>query len=204
MEPNMSNPKRQILRIDASMRKTGSHSRTLTDQIIEHLGKTRDIEIVTRDLADSDLSFVDENWISANFTDPAERSDDQKVALARSDALVAELKAADTVVIGLPIYNFGIPAALKAWVDMIARARETFRYTENGPKGLLEGKSAILVVASGGTALGSEIDFASTYMKHVLGFVGIHDVTIIGADQLMAGETEKLAAARARIETLAA
>ena len=204
MEPNMSNPKRQILRIDASMRKTGSHSRTLTDQVIEQLGKTRDIDIVTRDLANSDLSFVDENWIGANFTDPAERSDDQKAALARSDALVAELKAADTVVIGLPIYNFGIPAALKAWVDMIARARETFRYTENGPEGLLTGKSAILVVASGGTALGSEIDFASTYMKHVLGFVGIHDVTIIGADQLMAGEAETLAAARARIEALAA
>lgn len=204
MEPNMSNLKRQILRIDASMRKTGSHSRSLTDQVIEQLGRNRELDIVTRDLADSGLSFVDESWIGANFTDPAERSDDQKAALARSDALVAELKAADTVVIGLPIYNFGIPAALKAWVDMIARARETFRYTENGPEGLLKGKSAILVVASGGTAVGSEIDFASTYMTHVLGFVGIHDITIIGADQLMMGEAEKLAAAQARIKALAA
>lgn len=200
----MSSETRHILRIDASMRKTGSHSRQLTDAVIERLGAKTSIDITTRDLADSDLAFVDEAWIGANFTDPAERSDEQKAALARSDALVAELKAADTVVIGLPIYNFGIPAALKAWVDMIARARETFRYTPEGPKGLLEGKSAILVVASGGTAIGSEIDFASTYMKHVLGFVGIHDVTVIEAGQLMSGEADKIAAAHARIDALAA
>jgi hypothetical protein len=98
---------------------------------------------------------------------------------------VAELKAADTLVIGLPIYNFGVPAALKAWVDQVARAGVTFKYSEYGPKGLLEGKRAIVAVASGGTEAGSDIDFATGYIRHVLGFIGITDVEFVTADRLM-------------------
>ena len=104
----------------------------------------------------------------------------------------------------MPIYNFTIPASLKAWIDLVARARETFRYTEAGPEGLLTGKRAILVYVSGGVAAGSETDFATDYMKHVLKFIGITDVEIIDAGQLMFAEAEKLEAAHARIETLAA
>ena len=201
----MSQSNRHILRVDASMRRNGSHSRTLTDQVIDQLSAGRDdVTITTRDLADDNISFVNETWIGANFTDPDARSDDQKSVLAHSDALIEELKAADTLVIGVPIYNFGVPAALKAWIDMIARARVTFRYTPDGPKGLLENKKAILVMASGGTPIGSDIDFATGYMKHVLGFVGIHDVSVIEAGQLMSGEDEKIAAARERINALAA
>ena len=85
----------------------------------------------------------------------------------------------------MPVYNFAIPASLKAWVDLIARARRTFRYTEAGPEGLLKGKKAYLVVASGGVPVGSDYDFATGYLRHVLGFVGITDVTIIAADQQM-------------------
>jgi FMN-dependent NADH-azoreductase len=116
---------------------------------------------------------LDTDWVTANFTPPEERGEAERAALAESDALVAELKAADVLVIGVPIYNFGIPAALKAWVDLVARARVTFRYTEQGPVGLLTGKRAYLAVASGGTPVGSAIDFATGYLRHVLGFLGI-------------------------------
>ncbi|GAB5487103.1 MAG: NAD(P)H-dependent oxidoreductase [Parasphingorhabdus sp.] len=174
-----------ILRIDSSARKNGSSSRVLTDAMIEKLAPA---SIITRDVSGG-LPFVSEDWVNANFTDAAERTDEQRAVLSRSDALVEELIAADTLVIGVPIYNFGIPASLKAWIDMIARARKTFEYTDNGPKGLLKGKKAYVLMASGGTEVGSDIDFASGYMKHVLGFIGITDVTIIAADQqMMKGE----------------
>ena len=145
--------------------------------------------MVVRDLA-AGLPFVTEAWVGANFTDEADRSEDQKAALSLSDILVNELFAADTLVIGVPIYNFGVPAALKAWIDMIARARKTFHYTANGPEGLLTGKQAFIVIVSGGTQMGSEIDFATGYLRHILGFIGITDVTFIAADQQMVkGET---------------
>ena len=99
-----------------------------------------------------------------------------------NDSLVAELQAADTIVIGVAMYNFSIPASLKAWIDQIARAGVTFAYSETGPKGLLEGKKAIITIASGGTEIGSGMDFASDYLRFVLGFVGITDVTILNKD----------------------
>ncbi len=174
----------KILRIDSSMRRSGSTTRNLADKVIAQLTSAGDASVRIRDLADG-IDFIDESWIGANFTDPAERSDAQKEKLAGSDALVAEVRDADVLVVSAPIYNFGVPAALKAWIDQIARARETFRYTENGPVGLLEGKRAILVLASGGTEIGSEIDFATGYLRHVLGFIGIHDVEVIAAGRQM-------------------
>ena len=169
-----------VLRIDSSVRTEGSISRDLTSRILERLAPET---VITRDLT-QELPLIDGNWVGANFTPADQRTDAQKEALALSDTMIAELNEADTLVIGLPIYNFGVPARLKAWVDQVARAGVTFRYTEAGPEGLLTGKRAILAVASGGTAVGSEIDFATTYMKQVLGFIGITDVTIVAADQL--------------------
>ncbi|WP_305986136.1 FMN-dependent NADH-azoreductase [Roseibium sp. MMSF_3544] len=181
----MSNAASTILHIDASARKTDSVTRELTEILVKSLvDKDPAAKVVSRDVSQG-LPFLDEEWVGANFTDPVDRSEDQRSKLALSDTLVGELKAADTIVIGTPIYNFSVPAALKAWIDQIARARETFKYTENGPVGLLEGKKAYVLVASGGTKVGSEIDFAATYLKHILGFVGIQDVTIVAADQLM-------------------
>ena len=87
--------------------------------------------------------------------------------------------------IGSPIYNFGVPAVLKAWIDQIARAGVTFKYGENGPEGLLEGKKVIVTIASGGTAIGSDYDFATPYLKFALGFLGITDVTVLGKDDLL-------------------
>lgn len=188
-----------ILRIDGSMRRTGSVSRQLTDEVIDHLtSQSPGGTVHVRDLADP-LPHVTEDWINANFTDPAERSDAQRQALAQSDGLVDELEAADTIVIGLPIYNFGVPAAVKAWIDLIARARRTFKYTEAGPQGLLSGKTAHIVVASGGTSVGTEIDFATDYLKFALGFIGIKDVRVIDASAHSNGVDEALARARAAI-----
>jgi FMN-dependent NADH-azoreductase len=192
----------RVLRVDSSARSAGSMSRRLADEVIARL-KERDaaVAVSERDLAASAPSFVDAAWVDANFTPAKERNEVQEAALTESDALVAELKAADILVIGVPIYNFGIPAALKAWVDLVARARLTFRYTENGPVGLLRGKRAYLAVASGGTAVGSEIDFATGYLRHVLGFLGIDDVHVLAADRLMArGEEEAMSEVQAQID----
>ena len=177
----------KILRIDASQRREASASRKLTDALVAALsdGET---EVVRLDLAETEMPAVTEEWIVARTVAPEERSARQKEVLAASDALVAELQAADLLVIGAPLYNFNIPAPLKAWIDMIARPRLTFRYTENGPEGLLKGKKAYLALASGGTEIGSKNDFASPYLRHALRFVGIDDVTIFAADKLGGGD----------------
>jgi len=194
----------KVLRVDSSVRREGSVSRRVADALIERLdGSEGAVDVRVRDLAVEAPRLVDAAWVDANFMPSGQRSPAQRAALAESDALVAELIDADVLVIGVPVYNFGIPASLKAWVDMVARARLTFRYTENGPVGLLRGKRAFLVVASGGTAVGSEIDFATGYLRHVLGFLGIDDVEIVAADRVMLrGEDEVLGATRRRIEHL--
>ncbi len=127
---------------------------------------------------------MNEAWVGANFTDPGARSDTQAAELAASDVLVAELEAADVIVIGAPIYNFNIPAVLKAWIDKVVRARVTFRYGENGSEGLLKDKKAYVVMASGGVPMGSAMDFALPYLRYILGFVGIHDVEFISAAEV--------------------
>jgi FMN-dependent NADH-azoreductase len=192
----------KILEVAASGRNDGSVSRMLSADLIGALeDRHGSVELTRRDL-NKGMPFVDDAWINANFTAPEERSAEQRSALAESDALVAELKAADVLVIGSPIYNFGVPAALKAWIDMVARARLTFRYTENGPKGLLEGKKAYLVIASGGVPVDSAVDFATPYLRHALAFIGITDVEVIAADQLNSKAEESIDAARVRIADL--
>ena len=196
----MSSENLNILSISASGRKNGSTSRALATEFQTALADANGgAIIVERDLADG-VPHVNEAWIDANFTPQEERNAEQSATLSYSDALVAELQAADLIVISTPIYNFGIPAALKAWVDQIARARLTFRYTPDGPVGLLEGKRAVLVVATGGTGVGSEVDFATNYMRHVLGFVGIKDISIIAADKQMADADAAQEKARSEIE----
>ena len=188
-----------LLRIDASGRKTGSSTRTLLDEVVAQLeNQFEAVQLVHRDLADS-IPHVDDDWIAANFTAAEDRSPSQRQKLEYSDRLVAELKGADALVIGMPIYNFGVPAALKAWVDMIARARLTFRYTDDGPRGLLEGKRAILVVASGGVVVDSDFDFATPYMRRALNFVGITDITVISAERQNVRGEDALADARKQI-----
>jgi FMN-dependent NADH-azoreductase len=192
----------RILEVSASGREKGSVSRQLTAELIEALEiREGDISVARREVGDG-VSFVDEPWINANFTPDEDRTAAQQDVLSESDALVAELQSADVIVIGSPIYNFSIPAALKAWVDKIARARLTFRYTENGPEGLLKGKKVYLVIASGGVPVDSPVDFATPYLRQVLKFVGITDVDVIAADQLNSRADESIDAARVRIADL--
>lgn len=188
-----------VLHIDASARLAGSTSRDLSAKIAKKMGTN----IIRRDLKDG-IPQIDETWVNANFTPADRRTTAQTAALELSDALIEEIKAADVIVIGVPIYNFGVPASLKAWVDQIARAGVTFRYTENGPQGLLDGKRAIIALASGGTAIGSDIDFASGYLRHVMGFIGITEVEIVAADQMMMNGEGALSKAAAQIDALAA
>jgi FMN-dependent NADH-azoreductase len=194
---------RNILHINASARREGSISRSLSQAVVDRISSV-DTKVVTRDIGTSPLPILTEAWVGANFTPDDDRSAEQRETLALSDRLIAEIEAADTLVLGVPVYNFGVPAAFKAWIDLVARARKTFKYTENGPVGLLEGKKAYVVIASGGTPSGSEIDFATPYVRHVLGFLGIHDVSFVAADQLMAAGDEKIAAAKETIESFAA
>ena len=190
-----------ILRIEASARSADSVSRQLTSKVIDHLGGQTAIQVVNRDVSEG-LPFVTAEWVGANFTAAEQRTAKQVAVLQLSDSLIEELKKADTLVLGVPIYNFGIPATLKAWIDQITRAGVTFRYTDTGPEGLLAGKRAIIVIASGGTPVGSDYDFASPYLKHILGFIGITDVTIIAADSLMQNLPEKIADAENLIAQL--
>ena len=192
----------KILEISAGARSEGSISRLLTADLIQALeSRYSATETKRRDLADG-VPFVDEAWIAANFTPDEDRTRQHKQALAYSDELVSELEAADILVIGAPIYNFSVPATLKAWIDMIARARKTFNYTENGPVGLLENKKAYVIVPSGGVPVGSPVDFATPYIRHALSFVGITDVEFIGAQGADRGNDDALDAARARIAEL--
>ena len=202
MQDTTRNTPLKVLEVSASGRNEGSVSRMLSADLLGALEERHGtIELTRRDLNRA-LPFVDEAWIAANFTALEERSAEQRAVLAASDALVAELKAADVLVIGAPIYNFGVPAALKAWIDMVARARLTFRYTANGPKGLLEGKKAYVVIASGGVPVDSAVDFATPYLRHTLAFLGITDVDVIAADQLNSRVEESIDAARVRIAEL--
>jgi len=197
----MKNPVK-VLRIDASGRTDQSSTRILTDDLLDAMkARYTTVEVARRDLADG-IPHVDQDWITANFTAEDERSAGDQQQLSYSDRLVDELKDAEVIVIGVPIYNFGVPAALKAWVDMVARARLTFRYTKNGPEGLLRGKKAYLVVASGGVAVDSEFDFATPYMRHALGFLGITDVEVVTAMQQNLRGDESISDARAQIANL--
>ncbi len=195
----MKSKRTRVLQVSASARIDGSASRQLSGDLIAALDDRHDgVDVLRRDLIDG-LPFVDEDWIEANFTPSEARTEKHRETLAFSDSLVAELRNADILVIGVPVYNFSIPAALKAWIDMIARARETFRYTKDGPKGLLDDKKAYLVVATGGVPVGSPMDFATPYLKHVLAFIGITDIEVIAADRLNSQAEESMDQARMRI-----
>lgn len=167
-----------ILHINASGTTEGSVTRAATDRLIADLDATT---VITRDLAATPLPQVDHAWIHARLVPEDDKSADDKAILALSDELVAEIQAADIIVIGMPIYNFGMPAALKAWVDLMARPKLTFAYTETGPVGLLEGKRAVVAVASGGVPINSAMDFATPHMERILQFVGVTEIEVHAA-----------------------
>ena len=195
-----------ILQVNSSARIQGSHSSALADTLVERLRSERpDARLTVRDLGRAPHPALDEAALQALFTPDAQRSPEQAARVALDDTLIAELQAADTVVLGVPMYNFGVPTQLKNWIDAIARARVTFRYTEKGAEGLLTGKKVYVLLTRGGQYRNTPADTQVPYLKTVLGFLGMTDVELIYAEGLAMGpeaERQALDAARAQIDAL--
>jgi len=173
----------KIYQIDSSARKKGSTSRALAKKLLDKIKKPED-EVIYRDL-DDEMLFVSGLTESGMKIPENEQTEQHKKMFELSDKLVLELKESDVIIISVPIYNFGPPATLKAWSDLAARVKETFKYTEDGRRiGLLQNKQVYLVITSGGTKVNSEEDFLTPWLIHVLNFFGIKKIDIIAADQM--------------------
>lgn len=193
-----------ILQLDSAITGETSVSRKLTADIVAHLKAADPSATVTyRDLNEG-VPAIDNDWFHAVRIVPESPDADQQKLIATADAYLREVQDADVLVIGSPIYNFAITAQLKNWLDQIARAGLSFRYTEAGPEGLLKGKRAIIAYSAAGTPLGSDLDFASGYLRHILGFLGIADVEFVAADRLAMDREAGLARAQEALDKIAA
>jgi FMN-dependent NADH-azoreductase len=173
----------KIYQIDCSARKKGSASRDLAKKLLDKIKKPED-KVIYRDL-DNEMLFVAGLTESGMSMPENERTEHHKKMFELSDKLVKELKDSDIIIISTPIYNFGPPATLKAWSDLTARVKSTFKYSPDGKQiGLLENKKVYLVITSGGTRVESKDDYLTPWLKHVLNFFGIKSIHIISADQM--------------------
>ncbi|MEO8536640.1 MAG: NAD(P)H-dependent oxidoreductase [Betaproteobacteria bacterium] len=145
---------------------------------------------------------LDEAVLGALFTPAGERTPEQAARVALDDALIAELKAADAIVLGVPMYNFGVPASLKNWIDAVSRAGVTFRYSEKGPEGLVTGKRVFVALTRGGNYRDTSADTQVPYLKTVLGFLGLTDVQFVYAEGLALGAESERAALTAAYEAI--
>ena len=189
----------KLLQVDASSRRD-SVSRQLTSLFAGNWRKQfPDRQVVHRDLAASSIPMINDDWIQGAFSNPQQHSAAHRDALQFSDAIISEVQAADVIVIGDPMHNFTISARLKAWLDQLVRAGETFSFDASGAKGLLSGKKVYVLTSRGGSyAPGSpaaQFDFQEPYLKFVLGFIGLTDVTFIHAENQ--GQTDLAAAGKA-------
>jgi FMN-dependent NADH-azoreductase len=180
----MKNNPPRILQLDASARTLHSYSRRLTGQLTDRLCAQHPGAILVRRDLYRDLAFVSETMVDAMFIRPAARTAEQAAALQLSDELVSELAGSDFLVLGVPIYNFHIPASLKAYIDMVTRSGLSFVHEAGGFRGLIGSVKAFVVVTSGGTLLHSKVDFVSAYLEFILSFIGITDVHFIDATGL--------------------
>jgi FMN-dependent NADH-azoreductase len=177
-----------ILQINSSARSTGSESTRLADIVVSRLQMaTHSATVIRRDLASAPLQHIDEFALTALFTAPEERNAEQAARVAIDDALSAEVQSADVLVIGAPMYNFGVTVQLKSWLDAIARARVTFRYTESGPEGLLKNKKVIVALARGGIHKDGPSDSQVPFLKTMLAFLGMTDVQFVYAEGIAYG-----------------
>ena len=177
-----------VLVIESSARQEGSVSRQLTQAFIEQWKKAHPADsIQVRDLARQPLPHLDMDLLGGWMKPAEQHSAGEQAALARSEQLAAELQAADVLVLAAPMYNFSIPSTLKAWLDHVLRAGVTFRYTAEGPQGLLVGKRAYVLTARGGVYTGTALDHQEPYLRQALGFMGITDVEFIHAEGLNMG-----------------
>jgi len=197
-----------ILQINSSARTTGSHSTRLVADMVARLQAANPAATHTvRDLGRTPHPALDEATLQALFTPADQRSPAQAARVGQDDALIAEVQAADVLVLGVPMYNFGVPAALKNWIDAIARTGVTFKYTDKGPIGLLQGKKVYVALARGGLYRDTPADTQVPYLKAVLGFLGMTDIQFVYAEGLAMGpeaEQKALASAEAQIEEVLA
>ena len=200
----------KLLRVDSSARRN-SISRQLTGRFVEawqneHPNGT----VVERDLTTTALPHITDEWVQAIHSDPATLTAEQKQVLQLSDILVNELVQADTIVIGAPMYNFAIPAPLKAWIDQVVRVGKTVLLAATGPQGILKGKKVYIVTSRGGAfrpgTPTEHFDYQEPYLRHILAFIGLTDVTFIHAENQKPGAQAEIAraAAIAQIQQLAA
>lgn len=175
---------KNVLVVQSSPRGESSVSRKLTAQLLAQLNRNGGIQVVQRDLSAHPLPHLQQAQLEGFFTPPDKRTLEQQEAILDSEMAVRELKDADILVISAPVWNFGIPSVLKAWIDHVVRAGHTFSYGPDGPKGLLKGKRVFVVTASGSVLSGGAFDFQEPYLRGVLGFMGLHDVTFIRAEGL--------------------
>ncbi|WP_293390947.1 FMN-dependent NADH-azoreductase [Nevskia sp.] len=184
-----------LLQINASLFAGQGQSSQLADRFVAtylaaHPGSSK----LVRDVASDPVPHLDGRRFAAFTTPAAERTAEQNSVIAYSDALIAELKSADVLVLGLPMYNFGVPSQLKSWIDHIARAGETFRYTAEGPVGLVTGKKAYVFATRGGLYVGTPLDTQTSYVRDFLRFIGITDVEFVYAEGIAYGPEQKDAA----------
>jgi FMN-dependent NADH-azoreductase len=188
-----------LLELDSSPLTETSISRQLTAEYVQSWKPANPTgKVITRDLSNTSILPVSAAWVGAAYTPDEARTPEQRSLLALSDTLIAELEAADEYVFGVPMHNFSIPSTLKLWIDQIARANKTFSYATGTPVGLLTGKKATIIIASGGkydagTAMAS-LNFVEPYLRTVLGFLGVTDVTFVnagGAAALNSGKVDR-------------
>ncbi len=193
----------RILQINSSARGDASHSTRLANHLVRRLREADPAAtLVVRDLAATPHPVLDDAALGALSTPPAQRTPQQRARVAQDDALIAQVQAADILVLGVPMYNFGVPAQLKNWIDALARAGVTFRYTAQGPEGLLRGKKAYVILTRGGRYRDTPADTQAPYLSTVLGFLGMTDVRFVYAEGLNLGADAEREALRAAYDEL--
>ena len=191
----------KLLRIDSSARQN-SISRQLTGKFVEEWRKEYpEGQVVERNVTASVLPNITDEWVQAVYSNPASLTPDQKEVLATSDTLIDELRQADEIVIGAPMYNFAIPAPLKAWIDQVVRVGQTVLFGANGPQGILQGKKVFVITSRGGAfrpgTPTESFDYQEPYLRHILAFIGLTDVTFIHAENQKPGAQAELSRAAA-------
>ena len=193
-----------VLQINSSARSDASHSTRLASRLVERLRESApQSKLTVRDLNAARHPVLDEVALGALFTPTAQRTPEQVARVALDDALITEIQAADVVVLGVPMYNFGVPAPLKNWIDAISRAGVTFRYTEKGPEGLLRGKKVYVALTRGGQYRNTPSDTQVPYLKTVFTFLGMTEVQFVYAEGLAMGpdaERNAITSAHEQIE----
>jgi FMN-dependent NADH-azoreductase len=194
----------KILQINSSARTEGSHSTRLANALVERVRAVHgDTALAVRDLSRTPHPVLDEAALQALFAPAEQRTPEQAARVALDDALIAEIQGADVIVLGVPMYNFGVPAQLKNWIDAIARARVTFQYTDQGPEGLLKDKKVYVALTRGGQYRNTPADTQVPYLQTIFSFLGLTDVQFVYAEGLAMGpeaEQQALASAQTQIE----